>query len=106
MEQFRDEKPIHPKGALRRSLERVGGLAVLIGGTALKWGLLFGKFFGFFISVAAYSLWFHSWTFALGFVLIILVHELGRVAEARRHGLKGSRPTVIPFIAAAATVER
>src|SRR5260370_19546698 len=106
MEQFRDEKPIHPKGALRRSLERVGGLAVLIGGTALKWGLLFGKFFGFFISVAAYSLWFHSWTFALGFVLMILVHELGHVAEARRQGLKVSWPRFIPFIGAYVTIER
>ena len=100
MEQFRDEKPIHPKGTLRRSLERAGGLLVLIGGTALKWGFIFVKFFGFFISVAAYTLWFHSWTFALGFVLMILVHELGHAAEARRQGLDVSAPMFIPFFGA------
>ena len=106
MEQFQDEKPIHPKGTLRRSLERVGGLVVLIGGTALKFGFIFVKFFGFFISVAAYTLWFHSWTFALGFVLMILMHELGHVAEARRQGLKVSWPTFIPFFGAYVTIER
>ena len=85
---------------MRRTLERIGGAVVLIGGTALKWGFVFVKFFGFFISVAAYSFWFGSWTFALGFVLLILVHELGHAAEAKRQGLQVSAPTFIPFIGA------
>ena len=106
MDEFRDERPIHPRSGLRRSLERIAGLAVLIGGTALKWGFIFVKFFGFFISVAAYTLWFKSWTFALGFVLMILVHELGHVVEARRQGLKVSWPTFIPFFGAFVTIER
>ena len=106
MDEFRDERPIHPKGTLKRSLERIGGLAVLIVGTALKWGFLFVKFFGFFISVAAYTLWFKSWTFALGFVLMILVHELGHMLEARRQGLKVSLPTFIPFFGAFVTIEK
>src|SRR3977135_2731575 len=106
MDQFQNEKPIHPQGSLRRSLVRFGGLTFLIGGTALKWGFIFVKFFGFFISVAAYTLWFHSWTFALGFVLMILIHELGHVAEARHQGLKVSWPTFIPFFGAFVTIER
>jgi len=106
MEEYRNEQPIHPKSTLKRSLERAGGLIVLIGGTALKWGFIFVKFFGFFISVAAYTLWFHSWTFALGFVLMILVHELGHVVAARSHGLKVSLPTFIPFFGAFVTIER
>ena len=103
MEEMRDYKPIQPRGGgpnMRKILERVGGLAVLIGTTALKWGFIFVKFFGFFISVAAYTLWFHSWTFALGFVLMILVHELGHAAEARRQGLEVSAPMFIPFLGA------
>jgi Zn-dependent protease len=103
MEEMRDYKPIQPRGGgpnMRKILERVGGLAVLIGTTALKWGFIFVKFFGFFISVAAYTLWFHSWTFALGFVLMILVHELGHAAEARRQGLDVSAPMFIPFFGA------
>jgi len=106
MDQFGDGRPIHPQGSLRRTLERIGGVAVVIGTTALKWGFVFAKFFGFFISVAAYTLWFHSWTFAFGFVLMILVHELGHVAESRRQGLRVSWPTFIPFLGAFVTIER
>jgi membrane-associated protease RseP (regulator of RpoE activity) len=106
MEQFRQDRPIHPQGSLKRTLERVGGLIVLIGGTALKWGFIFVKFFGFFISVAAYTLWFHSWTFAFGFVILILIHELGHVVAARMQGLKVSWPTFIPFFGAYVTIER
>ena len=106
MEQFRDDRPIHPQGSLKKTLERIGGLIVLVGGTALKWGFIFAKFFGFFISVAAYSLWFHSWTFAFGFVLLILIHELGHVAAARSQGIRVSWPTFIPFLGAYVTVER
>jgi len=93
-----------PRNVVRRSFERLLGLAVLIGGTALKWGFVFVKFFGFFISVGAYTLWFGSWTFALGFVLLILVHELGHAAEARRQGLHVSLPTFIPFLGAFVTI--
>jgi Zn-dependent protease len=106
MDEFRDERPIHPKSTLRRSLERVAALAVVIGGAALKFGFIFVKFFGFFISIAAYSLWFKSWTFALGFVLMILVHEFGHMIEARRQGLKVSWPTFIPFFGAFVTIEK
>ncbi|MGZ6601154.1 MAG: metalloprotease [Gaiellaceae bacterium] len=103
MEDMRNYKPVQPRGggpSIRKALERIGGLAVLIGGTALKWGFIFVKFFGFFISVAAYTLWFHSWTFAFGFVLMILIHELGHAVEARRQGLEVSAPMFIPFIGA------
>jgi Zn-dependent protease len=103
----RDYEPIQPRGggiSVRKALERIAGLAVLIGGIALKWGLVFFKFFGFFISVAAYSFWFKSWTFAFGFVLMILVHELGHAVEARRQGLQVSAPTFIPFFGAFVTI--
>ena len=102
-EEMRDYKPIQPQGGgpnIKKLLERIGGIALLIGGAAIKFGFIFLKFFGFFISVAAYSLLFHSWTFALGFVLMILVHELGHAAEARRQGLEVSAPMFIPFIGA------
>ena len=93
------------RSIVRRSLERIGGLAVVIGGAALKWGFLFVKFGAFFVSFAAYSFWFGSWQFGLGFALLILVHELGHVVEARRQGLPVSLPTFIPFIGAFVTVQ-
>jgi Zn-dependent protease len=106
MAELRDYKPVQPRGgpSVKRALERIAALALLIGGTALKWGFVFVKFFGIFISVAAYKLWFGSWTFAIGFVLLILVHELGHVVEARRQGLHVSAPTFIPFIGAYVTI--
>jgi Zn-dependent protease len=93
------------RGILRRSLERLIGSGVVIGGAALKWGFLFAKFFTFFISFAAYSFWFGSWKFGLGFALLILVHELGHVIEARRQGVPVSLPTFIPFFGAFVTVQ-
>ncbi len=51
------------------------------------------------VSVAAYSLiW--GWTFALGFVLLLLVHELGHVIQLRREGIEASAPMFIPFLGA------
>jgi len=91
---------------VKRTLERIVGGAVVIGGTALKWGFVFAKFFGFFISAAAYSFWFHSWTFGVGLAALILVHELGHVIEARRQGLHVSWPMFIPFLGAYVTIQR
>jgi Zn-dependent protease len=64
-----------------------------------------GMFIGTFVlSFVAFSVGFGSWKFGLGFVLLILIHELGHVFEARRQGLKVSLPTFIPFIGAYVTV--
>ena len=57
------------------------------------------KFLGSFISVGAYALiW--GWRFAIGFVLLILVHEFGHYFEARRQGLHPQLPVFIPFLGA------
>jgi Zn-dependent protease len=101
-----ERRPVHPRSGLRHSLERAGGAILGIGLAALKWGFVFAKFFSFFISVAAFSFWFHSWTFGFGFVLMIAIHELGHMLEARRQGLKVSLPTFIPFIGAYVMIER
>jgi Zn-dependent protease len=82
----------------RGLLDRLVGLAVLAGG--------FAKFSAFFVSFAVYSLWFKSWQFGLGFVLLILVHELGHVVEARRQGVPVTLPTFIPFFGAFVTVRQ
>ena len=51
------------------------------------------------VSVAAYAL-FWGWKFALGFVLLLLVHELGHVLELRRQGVPATAPLFIPFLGA------
>jgi Zn-dependent protease len=50
----------------------------------------------FVASFVAFSVGFGDWRFGLGFVLLILVHELGHVFEARRQGLRVTLPTFIP----------
>jgi Zn-dependent protease len=51
------------------------------------------------VSVAAYSLiW--GWKFAVGFVLLLLVHEMGHVIQLRREGIPASAPMFIPFLGA------
>lgn len=54
-------------------------------------------------SFGASAIWFGDWKFGLGFVLLILVHELGHVAEAKRQGLQVSLPTFIPLVGAYVT---
>ena len=107
-DEFRGYEPIQPRPGVstKRTLERIGAAAVAIGAAALKFGLIFGKFFSFFISAAAYSFWFHSWTFGVGLAVLILVHELGHVLEARRQGLQVSWPMFIPFLGAYVTLNR
>ena len=50
------------------------------------------------------SLWFYAmnwgWMFALGFVLLIFVHECGHLVVARSFGLKVGAPVFIPFMGA------
>jgi Zn-dependent protease len=51
------------------------------------------------VSVAAYAL-FWGWSFAVGFVVLLFVHEMGHVIQLRREGLKASAPMFIPFFGA------
>jgi Zn-dependent protease len=52
-----------------------------------------------FISIAAYGLAF-GWPFAVGFVLLLFVHEMGHVIQLRREGVEASAPIFIPFLGA------
>ena len=51
------------------------------------------------VSVGAYALiW--GWQFAVGFVLLLFVHEMGHVIQLRREGVEASAPVFIPFMGA------
>jgi Zn-dependent protease len=66
---------------------------------ALKFGKLAGTFISMFIMIWAYSVQF-GWLYAVGFVLLIAVHESGHVLAAQQAGLKVSMPIFIPFFGA------
>jgi Zn-dependent protease len=51
------------------------------------------------LSVIAYA-WMFGWLYAVGFVALILVHELGHYFAARNKGLNVGAPTFIPFVGA------
>jgi len=51
------------------------------------------------VSVAAYALiW--GWKFAVGFVALLFIHEMGHVIQLRREGIAASAPVFIPFLGA------
>src|SRR5919107_1468325 len=83
-----------PLVALGLLLAKFKGLALL----ALK-----AKFVGtaltMLVSVGAYALLFPVW-FAVGFVILIWVHEMGHVLQLRREGIPASAPMFIPFLGA------
>jgi Zn-dependent protease len=62
------------------------GKVLLTGGTML-------------ISIVAYA-FIYGWWYAVGFVLLILVHEMGHYMAARQRGLDVGAPTFIPFVGA------
>lgn len=62
------------------------GKLLLTGGTML-------------LSMVTYSFVF-GWPYAVGFVLLILFHELGHYVAARQRGLNVGAPTFIPFVGA------
>ena len=57
------------------------------------------------VSVVAYSvIW--GWQFAIGFVLLLFVHEMGHVIQLRREGVPASAPFFIPFLGAVVGMKR
>jgi Zn-dependent protease len=101
-------EPARPEGGLWSVLKRllaplaaVGFLLVKFKGLALL--LLKVKFLGtaltMVVSIGAYALLFPVW-FAVGFVVLIWVHEMGHVLQLRREGIAASAPMFIPFLGA------
>lgn len=68
-----------------------------------------GKFGGTLLSMAvtvgAYAIWF-PWSFSIGLVVMIFIHEMGHIWAAKRKGLPVSAPAFIPFVGALITLKR
>jgi len=72
-------------------------LALVFG--ALKLGKLLPVAATMLLSIALYA-WVFGWWYAVGFVALLLVHEMGHYLAARRRGLNVGLPTFIPFVGA------
>jgi len=94
-----------------RSTQSKTGLAALLALLALVFGklkflLVFlkaGKFMGtalsMLVTIGLYASMF-GWKYALGFVLLIFIHEMGHFLAAKQVGLKVSAPIFVPFVGA------
>ena len=101
-------EPIRPEGGSWSTIKRLLAPLTAVGLLLAKFkGLLFLllkiKFIGtaltMLLSVGAYALSFPVW-FAVGFVVLIWVHEMGHVLQLKREGIKASAPMFIPFLGA------
>ena len=64
-----------------------------------KWSFVLLKFGSIFIAIGGYALiW--GWKFGIGFVALLLPHELGHYIEAKREGLNPKLPVFLPFLGA------
>jgi Zn-dependent protease len=64
-----------------------------------KMGKLLGTGGTMLLSMLAYA-WVFGWKYAVGFVLLIFVHEMGHYLAARKRGLAVGTPTFVPFVGA------
>ena len=95
----RDYRPIHPEPLWRSLARRIWAPIAVAVGLVAKFGFAFAKFASVFVAVGGYALiW--GWKFAVGFVLLIFVHEMGHFIEARRRGFNAAWPVFIPFLGA------
>ena len=101
----RGYEPMQPRGGLIDLLKKLAAPIVALGFLLVKFGGFLLKFkvlttgLSMVVSIGAYA-WIWGLPFAIGFVLLILVHELGHVFELRRQGIPASAPLFIPFLGA------
>jgi Zn-dependent protease len=97
--------PLQPEPTVAERLKRLFAPIIAAGVAVLKFGavLLKLKFFtvvfSMLASLGAYA-WLYGWKFALGFVLLILVHEMGHVVVLRARGIQAGLPVFLPFLGA------
>lgn len=78
---------------------------ILLGLSKLKWLAVLFKFKAFttfgsmLVSLGAYALFF-GWQFALGFIALLFIHEMGHAAVMRAQGIKTTPVVFIPMMGA------
>lgn len=101
-------EPLKPEGGMGRTIKRLLAPLVAIGLLLTKFKFLLfallkikfiGTAFTALLSIGAYALIFPVW-FAVGFVILIWVHEMGHVLQLKREGIPASAPMFIPFLGA------
>jgi len=107
-EELPQYRPVQPEKRLRDLGRKLWAPVAALGFLLLKFKTallavfklkIFATSGSMLVSVAAYALiW--GWKFAVGFVLLLFLHELGHVIELRRQGVPATAPLFIPFLGA------
>jgi Zn-dependent protease len=106
--ELRQYDPIQPQSTWRDMARKLAAPFLALGALLAKFKfLIFAlfklKFVGtaltMFASIGFYALAF-GWWWAVGFVLLIFVHEMGHALELKRLGVPFSAPIFIPFVGA------
>lgn len=101
-------EPMRPQGGLWPLLKRLAAPLVAVGLLLAKFKFLLfallkikfvGTAFTALLSIGAYALLFPLW-FAVGFVALIWVHEMGHVLQLRREGIPATAVMFVPFLGA------
>lgn len=87
----------------------LGALAIKFGSVLLKGKFLLSMFVsaGFYVAygITQYGVIGGIW-FGIGLIVLLFVHEMGHVLEAKRQGLPVSAPLFIPFLGALITLKQ
>jgi Zn-dependent protease len=100
MNGYDDYEPLQPQRRdWRDTIKRAFGPLIAAGLALAKVSFVLVKFGSIFITIGLYGLAF-GWWYGVGFVLLILFHELGHYLEAKREGLNPKLPVFVPFLGA------
>jgi Zn-dependent protease len=102
--------PPSPEGGSGKNVKKAAGPLAALAAILAKFKVILLpllKFFPLLLKTGGtmiLSMWIYAlrwgWQFAVGFVLLIFVHECGHLIVARRLGLKVGAPMFIPFVGA------
>ncbi len=101
----RGYEPVQPRWGFGDLVRKLFAPVIALGFLIIKFGGLLLKLkvvttgASMLVSIAAYT-WIWGLPFAVGFVVLIFVHEIGHVLELRRQGVPASAPLFIPFLGA------
>ena len=100
--------PIRPQRSARDVVRRIWAPIAAAGAALVKYGAILFKakfLFSIFISFGVY-LWIGGVWFAVGLIVLLFVHEMGHVIEAKHQRLPVSAPMFIPLLGAAITLKQ
>jgi Zn-dependent protease len=108
--EWRGYRPIEPRSGWdwRATLRKILAPLAAIGAFLAKFGVVLFKL-KFLVSMfvsAAFYVWLGGWWFGIGLIVLLFVHEMGHVVEAKRQGLPVSVPIFIPFMGALITMKQ